>query len=226
MEALKEAKDVLGLESLWWRGHLNEAWSLQAGVFRSGTGHEQDLIGHFRMRACGRLGHRKEPESDLQWLFLAQHYGLATRLLDWSQSALAALYFAVENKVHDASNGCLWALSPTKLNALVTNDSFPWLADLHDLGVEDMVAQAFDNRKISASTPLPGIALATRDMDERMVAQSSAFTLHTTTTGIENIKDQACVHKFFIPAGTSSRSARSWTGSEFDGGTSFPTYQP
>jgi hypothetical protein len=45
-----------------------------------------------------------------EWLLLqqAQHYGLPTRLLDWTQREEVALYFAVENQENDDSDGQFW----------------------------------------------------------------------------------------------------------------------
>ena len=54
----------------------------------------------------------------LSWLTLAQHFGCPTRLLDFSESALVALYFATEDESDDTKDGAIWCVQPYKCSAL------------------------------------------------------------------------------------------------------------
>ena len=124
IDICKETIGEFNSEQAFWRGHGNAEWLLIPHVFRTDPEHpevpkydECALIGNFQVRAPTR-SHTKTPEPDdyFGWLFLAQHYGLPTRLLDWTENPLVALYFAVLEQ-EEASDGCIWALWPRQLNA-------------------------------------------------------------------------------------------------------------
>lgn len=61
------------------------------------------------------------PPTDFDWLFLQQHYGVPTRLLDWTENPFIALYFALSSS-KDGEDACVWMLDPIKWNQRALNN--------------------------------------------------------------------------------------------------------
>jgi hypothetical protein len=62
---------------------------------------ERYILSLFKQRAIAHLD--RTPSDDWEWLAIAQHHGVPTRLLDWTRNPFVAAYFAVVEK-HDADS--------------------------------------------------------------------------------------------------------------------------
>ena len=62
------------------------------------------------------------PKDDFfEWLFIMQHHGTPTRLLDWSENAMVAIAFATQYRKdkHKDKDAVVWCLNPVEFNSNV-----------------------------------------------------------------------------------------------------------
>lgn len=179
----RDCSKVFGLRratlEVCFRGQSLAEWTLKPSIYRGFVppDHERELIRDFKTHASEFLSN--DQRSDVDWLFLAQHHGVPTRLLDWTLNPLVALYFACEDYTI-TKNGKVFALNAWELNK--TSCGMLSVPSTDSEVFRDYVLPLSDRaiqRTVKAHEPL---AVRPNYLFRRSNAQAGSFTIHGSKT--------------------------------------------
>lgn len=202
INSLTKYVDQISYYSDWmfYRGHANgKDWELKpslarlvernninVGHFGDWKGLEDTILERFRRNVYPHL--KNVPDEKIDWLVLGQNYGLPTRLLDWTENALVALFFALNENFETES--AVWGIRPLISYTMEINlDSLE--------GIQIYFPKTIDPRIVAQKgcftvEPLPHEINPYLSIEEQI--EESDFGLHEIVKFIipndNNIKDQ------------------------------------
>lgn len=161
---------------IWFRGVPCSSYCLVPSAYRDDNYNE---IKSFH-EVCNYGARFKEFDTVDFWerYYAAQHFGLPTRLLDWSEGFMQSLFFALDGFVHDNSiSTCpaIWILNPYGLNQILHNTRQLYRPNF-DSSVGAWELDEF--RAAGLSLPVRPVAIQPIRKNDRIIAQLGAFTVH------------------------------------------------
>jgi len=182
-----EIRNSLGENDLLWRGQSRAEWNLVPRIYdgRYSLESERNITIRFRLQARARYPHC--PTTEVDWLFLMRHYGLPTRLLDWTLSPLIALFFALWDYNNDDHDGILWALNGSRLNRYQL--CVPGILLPENQNVIDIAEKAFTETSNTDTAEI--LAVHPPHIDMRMVLQQAISTIHSSSLSLEELVERS-----------------------------------
>lgn len=201
--ALIERQQLRTGDTLWFRGAGKVTYPLLPTLYRHRRHRTAMAIGDLERQLIFRFRQRSIPfltrtlADDWDMLFFMQHYGIPTRLLDWTENPFIGLYFAVmsspfSGKVKDgkivlsfSSDAAIWVLDPISWNRhALRHQGF----DRGILTPTDEALQSYKPLTPLSEMNVQPVALYGAHNSPRIVAQRGAFTIFgQSTKGMDEI---------------------------------------
>ena len=155
------------------------------------------MINRFKQNAPQAGVSIPDDEDDYGWLLLARHHGLRSRLLDWTESLLVGLYFAVEARDGPEQTGAVWCLLPLELNRGLIGETLPMFSQGETLFAPYLPGQA---KVVPPELSGPPLACIAPRISSRLQAQQAVFTVHhADPTALETLAPEH-IWRYVIPA--------------------------
>jgi hypothetical protein len=201
IESITEFQDKSKCNSIWYRGLSCSKYELIPSLFRSTYINELANIytKEFISRGKGLINTPND-YSVWDWYQTMQHCGAPTRLLDWTEGYLIALYFALQElqfvkkreEIKDF-NPCIWVISPTSLNNISIQSEKILYTDKLLRNENEKDIDTFINDSLIDDNRLP-IAIYPSHTNVRLRVQKGCFTLHFSEESLEDIIRNKGIH--------------------------------
>ena len=171
--------------SFVFRGMPDAAYDLKTTLMRLGGDYgalEDHLLRTFRRYA---LRQTTSIDSVWNWLAVAQHHGLATRLLDWTYSPYVAMHFATEALARFDVDGVIWCVDYVRTNRFLP-EKFTEILEVEGAKVftAEMLSEAAATlESFDAAAPYEFVVFfEPPSLDDRIVNQFALFSLMSSPT--------------------------------------------